>query len=72
MKPNMGLADRVIRILIAVILVFAYYTNLISGTFAIVAMIIAVAFVITGFLSFCPLYWPFGISTRKKTGQESR
>lgn len=66
MKSNMGSIDRMIRILIAVTVGVAYFTGQISGTFGTVAMIIAIVFVLTAFLGFCPLYKPFGISTRKK------
>lgn len=67
MKPNMGTADKVFRILIALIIGSLYYVQLISGTLAIVLLIFAGIFIITSFISFCPLYLPFGISTRKKT-----
>jgi hypothetical protein len=66
MKKNMGMADKAIRILIAVVIGVLYFTNTISGTLAIILGIVAVAFVLTSFISFCPLYLPFGISTFKK------
>ncbi|MBK1442280.1 DUF2892 domain-containing protein [Parapedobacter sp. ISTM3] len=66
MKKNMGMADKAIRILIAVVIGVLYFTNTISGTLAIILGILAVAFVLTSFISFCPLYLPFGISTFKK------
>jgi len=66
MKKNMGTTDRVIRILIAVAIGVLYYLNVISGTLAIVLGVIAVIFLLTSFISLCPLYLPFGISTRKK------
>jgi hypothetical protein len=69
MNPNMGTADRVIRILVAIVIVALYFTNQISGTIAIVLLVIAGAFILTSFLNFCPLYLPFGISTRKKEGK---
>ncbi|WP_445384373.1 YgaP family membrane protein [Robiginitalea sp. IMCC44478] len=65
MKKNMGSADRVIRLLIAVIIGFLYYTGAISGTLAIVLLVLAGIFILTSFISFCPLYAPFGISTCK-------
>lgn len=68
MKANMGTADKAIRILAAILIGILYFTNQISGTLAIILLIIAVIFIITSFISFCPLYWPFGISTRKKAG----
>lgn len=66
MKKNMGTADKVIRILIAVVIAALYFTNVISGTLAIVLGVLAVVFVLTSFISFCPLYLPFGINTSKK------
>jgi uncharacterized membrane protein YesL len=66
MKKNMGSTDKVVRILAAIIIAGLYYTDYISGTVAIVLLIIASVFIITSFISTCPLYLPFGISTRKK------
>ena len=66
MKKNMGYADRLIRLLIAVVIAVLYFTNIISGTVAIVAGAIALIFIITSFISFCPLYLPFGFNTAKK------
>lgn len=66
MKKNMGSTDKIIRIVIAVIIAILYFTNTISGTLALVLGAFAVVFIITSFVSFCPLYAPFGISTRKK------
>lgn len=66
MKKNMGSADRIIRILVAVVIGLLYYFNQISGTTAIVLGALALVFVATSFISFCPLYVPFKISTTKK------
>lgn len=66
MKKNMGSTDKIIRIAIAVIIAILYFTNTISGTLALVLGAFAVIFIITSFVSFCPLYTLFGISTRKK------
>ncbi|MFD0836029.1 DUF2892 domain-containing protein [Mariniflexile aquimaris] len=63
MKKNMGTADKVIRIIIAAILGTLYLTGIITGTLGIVLLILAGVFVLTSFISFCPLYAPFGIST---------
>ena len=59
----MGSADRVIRLLIAAIVAVLYFTGIISNTLGIVLLILAGIFVLTSFISFCPLYAPFGIST---------
>jgi hypothetical protein len=66
MKKNMGTVDKVIRILVAVVVVILYFTNVISGTLAIILLALSAIFVVTSFLSICPLYMPFGLSTRKK------
>lgn len=67
MKKNMGNADRIVRILIAALIATLYFTNIITGTLGIVLMVLAAVFLLTSFFSFCPLYLPFNISTRKKT-----
>jgi hypothetical protein len=66
MKKNMGTTDRLIRIVLAVIVAILYFTNTISGTMAIVFGALAVIFVLTSFISFCPLYVPLGITTCSK------
>jgi hypothetical protein len=66
MKKNMGSTDRIIRIAIVAIVAVLYLTNIVSGTFAIVLGAFAVILLITSFVSFCPLYTPFNLSTRKK------
>jgi hypothetical protein len=66
MKKNMGTVDKAVRILAAVIIAGLYFANIISGTVAIILLILAGIFILTSFMSFCPLYLPFGISTRKK------
>lgn len=66
MKKNMGTLDKIIRISIAISIGVLYYNKLISGTLAIVLGVFAVAFVVTSFISFCPLYLPLKINTRQK------
>jgi hypothetical protein len=66
MKKNMGTVDKVIRILVAVVVVALYFTNVISGTLGIILLVLAAVFVLTSVFSTCPLYMPFGLSTRKK------
>lgn len=66
MKANMGTIDRTIRILLALAVGLLYYFGYISVTVAIVLGVIAVIFLLTGIVSFCPLYVPLGISTRKQ------
>lgn len=62
----MGSTDKTIRLIIALVIAVFYFTNVITGTIAIVALIFALIFVVTSFFSFCPLYYPFGISSCAK------
>ena len=66
MKYNMGTADRLIRVIAAITIIILYFTNLIGGITAIILLSLAGIFIITSLLGFCPLYLPFGISTKKK------
>lgn len=63
MKKNMGSADRIIRLIIAAIIGILFYTNVVSGTFGIILVILAGVFVLTSLVSFCPLYTIVGMNT---------
>ena len=65
MKANMGSADRIIRILIAVVIAALYFTNVITGTLGTILLIVGVIFLLTGLISYCPIYAPFNFSTLK-------
>lgn len=67
MTKNMGTADRVIRILVAVAILVLYLTNTISGILAIILGIVAIAFLVTSLVGWCPGYLPFKLSTRKRS-----
>jgi hypothetical protein len=71
MKKNMGTSDRVIRIILAIIVITLYATDKITGILGIVLMVLAGVFVLTSFIRFCPLYAPFGISTCKLNSKEN-
>ena len=66
MKMNMGTIDRSIRLTVVVIIAALYYAGQLSGTVAIVLGIVAVAFLATSLIGWCPAYLPFGISTCKE------
>ena len=66
MKKNMGSLDKGIRIIIAIAIALLYYFNVIEGTLAYVLMALAIVFLLTSFISFCPLYLPFGWNTCKR------
>ena len=62
---NMGNVDRIVRVIIALIIGVLYFMKVISGVLAIILLIFAGIFILTSLISTCPLYLPFGISTRK-------
>lgn len=65
MKKNIGSADKVIRTILAIIFVVLYFTGVVTETWGIVLLVLAGVFVLTSLISFCPLYFPFGLSTCK-------
>jgi len=69
MIKNMGTADRVVRIAVALVIAYLYYTGRISGTLGYVLLAVAIAaFFLTSVFGRCPGYVLLGISTRKRSG----
>jgi hypothetical protein len=67
MGRNMGTVDRAIRACLAAGVAILYFTGVISGFTALGLSILAVIFVFTSAMSFCPLYVPFKIRTTEKS-----
>lgn len=61
----MGAADKIVRIILALIIAGLYFGGIVSGAIGITLLVLGGIFVLTSFISFCPLYAPFGISTCK-------
>lgn len=66
MVKNMGSVDRVVRTILAVVFVIA--AILLGGWFWILGAL-GIIFLVTAATSSCPLYMPFGISTKKKSAE---
>jgi hypothetical protein len=66
LNKNMGTLDRINRVAIAVVIAVLYFSGNLSGLTATILGLLAVIFVITSLVSFCPLYILFGLSTCKK------
>ena len=66
MKTNVGIIDRVVRITVALVIVGLYFANVISGTLAIILLIVAAIFLLTSIVGTCPIYLALGMSTDKK------
>ena len=70
MKSNVGTLDRIIRILVGVVLAILYFAHIISGTLAIILIILAGIFIVTSFIKFCPIYFALGLSSKKEEKNE--
>lgn len=70
MKANMGKRDKFIRIGVAIVLAILVATEIITGTLAFVALGVGIVFLLTSFMSFCPLYTLLGMSTKPKSTSE--
>jgi hypothetical protein len=66
MKINMGSIDKLVRVLVAVVIAVLYFTDQITGIAAIILGILAIVFLLTSAIGFCPLYLPLKLSTIKK------
>lgn len=70
MLKNMGLADRVLRVSLTLVVGVLYLLGKISGLTAAALGLAAVAFLVTGFVGTCPIYLPFRLSTRGKASMK--
>jgi hypothetical protein len=68
MKKNVGLLDKVVRIILVVLIAVLYFTHVIGASAAIILGAVGVILLVTSLVSFCPLYALLGISTERKTG----
>ncbi len=65
LNKNLGSLDRIIRVILAAIMAVLYFTGTVGGTLGIILLVLAVVFLLTSTVSFCPLYVPFKFSTKK-------
>ena len=66
MKSNIGTVDKIIRYIIASLLCILYLTDVITGTFGTIMIIIAAILILTSLFGVCGIYSIFGINTLKK------
>lgn len=63
MTKNIGLADKIIRIVVAILFTALYVTQTVSGALGTVLLLVGAVLFTTSFINFCPLYAAFGIKT---------
>lgn len=66
MKRNIGIADKVVRIVIAIIAALLFFTNTVTGTIGYIILAFGAIMLATALVNFCGLYAPFGINTCKR------
>jgi len=69
MKANIGLLDRLVRLGLVALVAVLFFTGQLSAVAAVILGALAVVFLATSVVGVCPLYLPFGISTRKRAAQ---
>ncbi len=69
MKTNLGSLDRLIRLLIAGVLI-VIGLGVLQGPGGIAMAAVGVIPLLTGFFGFCPLYVPLGINTSRSRSQD--
>lgn len=65
MNKNIGSADRIIRLVVAVVLIGLFAANVVSGTVGYIVLVVAAIAAITALVNFCPLYAILGMGTHK-------
>ena len=65
MKKNVGTLDRILRLVIAIIFAYLYFSGTITGALGIILLVLGAVFALTSLFSFCPLYRLFKFNTLK-------
>ncbi len=68
MTKNVGNADKIIRILLAVVAAILAFVVGAGSVGGIVLLVVAAVLLVTALVGFCPLYRLFGMSTRPSAG----
>lgn len=66
MKQNMGNTDRIVRIALAVLLTIGAWMAGFGTVGGIILLVLAVVMLVTSVVAICPLYLPFGFSTKSR------
>ena len=66
MKLNVGSTDKIIRLILAAVLIILFVTNVVSGTLGYILLALAAIFILTSLMNFCPIWAIFKVNTRKK------
>jgi len=65
MKKNVGSIDKIIRLIIAIVAVYASYTGMVASPWNYVLYAVAVIMLVTALSGSCPIFSIFGVSSSK-------
>lgn len=63
MNQNLGIIDRILRVVIGLVTYALFLTGLTSGALGLVTLIVGTVFILTSFVSICPLYKIIGLKS---------
>ena len=63
MKRNMSNIDRIVRVALAALFAYLFFSGIVTGAFGVLLLVLSLVFVATSVISFCPLYGLFKFST---------
>ncbi len=66
MEQNVGTIDRVVRIVIGIVLLYAAATGMVQGIVMYIVGLLGLIFLAAAVLAYCPLYVPLKINTATK------
>ncbi|MEP0006344.1 MAG: DUF2892 domain-containing protein [Balneola sp.] len=67
MKKNIGSADKIVRLLLAVAGIGIYFTDTVTGTWGLVILIVGLILGLTALINFCPIWATFGVKTTPRS-----
>ena len=65
MEPNMSAIDRIVRVILALAMIGVNFLGVVPGWLGMILMVLGLVFLTTAIVGYCPLYWIFGLSTRR-------
>lgn len=71
MKKNVGNIDKVVRVIIAIVAGYLYFSGTVEGVLGYVALAVGVIMLATAAMGRCPLFSIFGMSTCPLSNKES-
>jgi len=66
MKQNMSTTDKIIRLILAALFIYLYFSETITGIIGVLLLIMAGYLILTSFIGYCLTYTLVGLNTRKK------